>query len=74
MVGTSKAEKEENDDRFVALELRDKCKNLGTIAILFTTTTPKADFLFRKFLFLLYKFSGEKSDLEWYTSSGVSQT
>ena len=47
-----------------------------TIAITITITitiTLKSDFLFRNVIFLLYKFLGGESEIEWYTGSGVWQ-
>ena len=49
-------------------------KNFGTSAIPSITITLKADLLFRNFLFLPYKFSGGKSELEWYTFSRFWKT
>ena len=49
-------------------------KHFGTVAIPSTTITLKADFLSRNFLLLLiYKFSRENSELEWYKGSEVRQ-
>ena len=51
--------------------VEDRYKNFGTIAIPFITITLKADLLFIWLPLLLYKLLGKKSDLEWYTDSGV---
>ena len=61
----------ESGDRVVAPEVKDRCKIFGTIAIPSIIITLKAGLLFRKFLLLLYNFSPGKSELEWYTASGV---
>ena len=71
MLGMSKEAWRESGKRFVAPGVEERYKNFGTIAIPFITITLKDNFMFRNFLLLLYKFSGRKYDLEWYTCSGV---
>ena len=53
----------ENGNSIVVPAVDNIFKNFGTIAIPSITITLRADFLFRHFLLLFYKFSGGNSEL-----------